>query len=198
MELQKFSYDNRMTRNFAIATIVWGIVGLLAGLLIALQIFLPWMNFGIEFTTFGRTRPVHTNAVIFAFVGNAIFTAVYYSLQRLLKTRMYSELLGKIHFWGWQTIIVAAAVTLLAGFTTGKEYAELEWPIDIAITLVWVVFGWNMFGTILQRRTSHIYVSIWFYIATWVTVAVLHIFNSLAVPVTILKSNTLYAAIQDA
>ena len=198
MELQKFSYDNRMTRNFAIATIVWGVVGLLAGLLIALQIFIPAMNFGLEFTTFGRTRPVHTNAVIFAFVGNAIFTAVYYSLQRLLKTRIYSETLSKIHFWGWQSIIVAAAVTLLAGFTTGKEYAELEWPIDIAITLVWVVFGWNMFGTILQRRTSHIYVSIWFYIATWVTVAVLHIFNSLAVPVSFLKSYTLYAGVQDA
>ena len=198
MELQKFSYDNRMTRNFAIATIVWGVVGLCVGLLIALQIYIPAMNFGLEFTTFGRTRPVHTNAVIFAFVGNAIFTAVYYSLQRLLKTRIYSEMLSKIHFWGWQSIIVAAAVTLLAGFTTGKEYAELEWPIEIAITLVWVVFGWNMFGTILQRRTSHIYVSIWFYIATWVTVAVLHIFNSLAVPVSFLKSYTLYAGIQDA
>lgn len=198
MELQKFSYDNRITRNFAIATIVWGVVGLCVGLLIALQIFIPAMNFGIEFTTFGRTRPVHTNAVIFAFVGNAIFTAVYYSLQRLLKTRIYSDLLSKIHFWGWQAIIVAGAVTLLAGFTVGKEYAELEWPIDIAITLVWVVFGWNMFGTILQRRTSHIYVSIWFYIATWVTVAVLHIFNSLAVPVSFLKSYTLYAGVQDA
>jgi len=198
MELQKFSYDNRMTRNFAIATIVWGVVGLCAGLLVALQIFIPGMNFGLEFTTFGRTRPVHTNAVIFAFVGNAIFTAVYYSLQRLLKTRIYSDLLSKIHFWGWQSIIVAAAVTLLAGFTTGKEYAELEWPIDIAITLVWVVFGWNMFGTILTRRTSHIYVSIWFYIATWVTVAVLHIVNSLALPVSFLKSYTLYAGVQDA
>ena len=198
MELQKFSYDNRMTRNFAIATIIWGVVGLLAGLLIALQIFIPAMNFGLEFTTFGRTRPVHTNAVIFAFVGNAIFTAVYYSLQRLLKTRMYSETLSKIHFWGWQAIIVAAAVSLLSGFTVGKEYAELEWPIDIAITLVWVIFGWNMFGTILQRRTSHIYVSIWFYIATWVTVAVLHIFNSLAVPVSFMKSYTLYAGVQDA
>jgi len=198
MELQKFSYDNRMTRNFAIATIVWGVVGLLAGLLIALQIFIPAMNFGLEFTTFGRTRPVHTNAVIFAFVGNAIFTAVYYSLQRLLKTRIYSETLSKIHFWGWQAIIVAAAITLLSGFTVGKEYAELEWPIDIAITLVWVVFGWNMFGTILQRRTSHIYVSIWFYIATWVTIAVLHIFNSLAVPVSFMKSYTLYAGVQDA
>lgn len=198
MELQKFSYDNRLTRNFAIATIVWGVVGLLAGLLIALQIFIPSMNFSLEFTTFGRTRPLHTNAVIFAFVGNAIFTAVYYSLQRLLKTRMYSDLLGKIHFWGWQAIIVSAAVTLLAGFTVGKEYAELEWPIDIAITLIWVIFGINMFGTILQRRTSHIYVAIWFYIATWVTVAVLHIFNSLAVPVSFLKSYTLYAGVQDA
>jgi len=198
MELQKFSYDNRITRNFAVATIVWGVVGLLAGLLVALQIFIPGMNFGLEFTTFGRTRPVHTNAVIFAFVGNAIFTAIYYSLQRLLKTRIYSDKLSKIHFWGWQSIIVAAAVTLLAGFTTGKEYAELEWPIDIAITLVWVVFGWNMFGTILTRRTSHIYVSIWFYIATWVTVAVLHIVNSLALPVSLFKSYTLYAGVQDA
>jgi cytochrome c oxidase cbb3-type subunit I/II len=198
MELQKFSYDNRITRNFAIATLVWGVVGLVAGLLIALQIFIPSMNFSLEFTTFGRTRPLHTNAVIFAFVGNAIFTAVYYSLQRLLKTRIYSEKLSKIHFWGWQSIIVAAAVTLLAGFTTGKEYAELEWPIDIAIAVIWVIFGINMFGTILQRRTSHIYVSIWFYIATWVTVAVLHIFNSLAVPVSFLKSYTLYAGVQDA
>ena len=198
MELQKFSYNNRITRNFAIATLVWGVVGLAAGLLIALQIFIPSMNFSLEFTTFGRTRPLHTNAVIFAFVGNAIFTAVYYSLQRLLKTRIYSEKLSKIHFWGWQSIIVAAAVTLLAGFTTGKEYAELEWPIDIAIAVIWIIFGINMFGTILQRRTSHIYVSIWFYIATWVTVAVLHIFNSLAVPVSFLKSYTLYAGVQDA
>lgn len=198
MEIQKFSYDNRYTRNFAIATIIWGLVGLLAGLLIAFQIYIPAMNFGIEFTTFGRTRPVHTNAVIFAFVGNAIFTAIYYSLQRLLKTRIYSDILSKIHFWGWQLIIVSAAITLLAGYTTGKEYAELEWPIDIAITLVWVVFGWNMFGTILTRRTSHIYVAIWFYIATWVTVAVLHIFNSLALPVSFMKSYPIYAGVQDA
>mgnify|MGYP000846057121 CR=1 FL=1 len=198
MELEKFTYDNRITRNFALATIVWGVVGLTAGLLVALQIFIPSMNFGLEFTTFGRTRPVHTNAVIFAFVGNAIFTAVYYSLQRLLKTRIYSDKLSKIHFWGWQAIIVSAAVTLLAGFTTGKEYAELEWPIDIAIAVVWVIFGWNMFGTILQRRTSHIYVAIWFYIATWVTVAVLHIFNSLALPVSFLKSYPVYAGVQDA
>ncbi|SFF63063.1 cytochrome-c oxidase, cbb3-type subunit I [Sunxiuqinia elliptica] len=198
MELQKFTYDNKITRNFAVATIVWGVVGLLAGLLVALQIFIPEMNFSLEYTTFGRTRPVHTNAVIFAFVGNAIFTAVYYSMQRLLKTRMYSDLLGKIHFWGWQLIIVSAAVTLLAGFTSGKEYAELEWPIDIAITIVWVIFGINMFGTILQRRTSHIYVAIWFFIATWVTVAVLHVVNSIGIPYSALKSYPIYAGVQDA
>lgn len=198
MELQKFTYDNRIARDFTLATIFWGVVGLLAGLLIALQIFIPSMNFGIEFTTFGRTRPVHTNAVIFAFVGNAFFTAVYYSLPRLLKTNMYSKLLGKIHFWGWQLIIVAGAITLLTGHTSGKEYAELEWPIDIAIAVVWIVFGWNMFATILQRRTSHIYVAIWFYIATWVTVAVLHIFNSVELPVSFLKSYPVYAGVQDA
>ncbi|HKJ41623.1 MAG TPA: cytochrome-c oxidase, cbb3-type subunit I [Sunxiuqinia sp.] len=198
MELQKFAYDNKITRNFAVATIVWGVVGMLVGLLVAFQIFLPQMNFSLSFTTFGRTRPVHTNAVIFAFVGNAIFTAVYYSMQRLLKTRMYSDLLGKIHFWGWQLIIVSAAITLLAGYTTGKEYAELEWPIDIAIAIVWVIFGINMFGTILQRRTSHIYVAIWFYIATWVTVAVLHIVNSIEIPVGAFKSYPVYAGVQDA
>lgn len=198
MELEKFMYDNRITRNFAYATIVWGVVGLLMGLIVALQIFLPEMNFNLEFTTFGRTRPVHTNAAIFAFVGNAIFTGVYYSMQRLLKTRMYSDILGRIHFWGWQLIIVAAAVTLLAGYTTGKEYAELEWPIDIAIAIVWVVFGINMFGTLLKRRTSHIYVAIWFFIATWVTVAVLHIVNSIEIPFGALKSYPVYAGIQDA
>jgi len=198
MELQKFTYDNKITRDFAVATIVWGVVGMLVGLLVALQIFIPEMNFSLEYTTFGRTRPVHTNAVIFAFVGNAIFTAVYYSMPRLLKTSMYSRLLGKIHFWGWQLIIVAAAVTLLAGYTSGKEYAELEWPLDIAITLIWVIFGINMFGTILQRRVSHIYVAIWFYIATWVTVAVLHIVNSIEIPYSLMKSYPVYAGIQDA
>ncbi len=198
MELQKFTYDNRITRDFAMATIVWGVVGMLVGLLVALQIFIPEMNFSLEYTTFGRTRPVHTNAVIFAFVGNAIFTAVYYSMPRLLKTSMYSKLLGKIHFWGWQLIIVAAAITLLAGYTSGKEYAELEWPLDVAITLIWVIFGINMFGTILQRRVSHIYVAIWFYIATWVTVAVLHIVNSIEIPYSLMKSYPVYAGIQDA
>lgn len=198
MEKEKFSYDNRIVSWFAWATVVWGVVGMLVGLLVAFQIMIPEMNFGIEYTTFGRTRPLHTNAVIFAFVGNGIFMGVYYSLQRLLKTRMYSDLLGKIHFWGWQTIILAAAITLPLGFTTGKEYAELEWPIDIAITLVWVVFGWNMFATILKRRERHLYVAIWFYIATFITVAMLHVVNSFEIPVSMFKSYSWYAGVQDA
>ncbi len=177
---------------------LWGVVGMLVGLLIATQLFAPELNFSIPFLTFGRIRPLHTNAVIFAFVGNAIFMGIYYSLPRLLKTPMYSKLLSAIHFWGWQLIIVAAAITLPLGITTSKEYAELEWPIDIAITVVWVVFGINMIGTILKRRESHIYVAIWFYIATWVTVAVLHIVNSFEIPVTFLKSYSLYAGVQDA
>jgi len=198
MELEKFHYDNKIVKLFAFATILWGVVGLLVGLLVALQIFTPALNFGLEFTTFGRTRPLHTNAAIFAFVGNGIFTAVYYSMQRLLKARMFSDVLSRIHFWGWQLIIVSAAITLLAGFTSGKEYAELEWPIDIAIAAVWVIFGWNMFGTLLKRRVKHIYVAIWFYVATWCTVAILHIFNSLELPVSFLKSYPVYAGIQDA
>ncbi|NVO21145.1 MAG: cytochrome-c oxidase, cbb3-type subunit I [Bacteroidetes bacterium] len=198
MELQKFYYDNKIVRMFAYATMLWGVVGMLVGLLIACQIIFPMLNFGLEFTTFGRVRPLHTNAVIFAFVGNGIFTGVYYSLQRLLKARMFSDVLSRIHFWGWQLIIVLAAVTLLAGFTTGKEYAELEWPIDILIAGIWVVFGWNMMGTILKRRVKHIYVAIWFYIATFVTVAVLHIVNSLEIPWSIMKSYPIFAGVQDA
>ncbi len=198
MQLEKFYYDNKIVKWFAYATILWAIVGMLAGLLAAIQIYLPGANFNFAPTTFGRVRPVHTNAVIFAFVGNGIFMGVYYSLQRLCKARMFSDTLSKIHFWGWQLIIVAAAVTLLAGYTTGKEYAELEWPIDIAITLVWVVFGINMFGTIIKRRESHLYVAIWFFIATWVTVAMLHIVNSIEIPFSPLKSYSWYAGVQDA
>lgn len=183
---------------FAYATVLWGAVGMIAGLLAAVQIYLPSANFNLPITTFGRVRPVHTNAVIFAFVGNGIFMGVYYSLQRLCKARMFSDALSKIHFWGWQAIIVTAAVTLLAGYTTGKEYAELEWPVDIAITLVWVVFGINMFGTIIKRRESHLYVAIWFYIATWVTVAMLHIVNSFEIPFSAFKSYSWYAGVQDA
>ncbi len=198
MELEKFSIDNKLPKYFAIATILWGVVGMLAGVLIAFQLAFPILNLDMAATTFGRVRPVHTNAVIFAFVGNGIFTAIYYSLPRLLKTKMYSKVLGNIHFWGWQLIIVAAAVTLLAGYTSGKEYAELEWPIDIAITLVWVVFGINMFGTILTRRERHLYVAIWFFIASWVTVAMLHIVNSFELPFSFMKSYSLYAGVQDA
>ena len=198
MQVEKFYYDNKIVKWFAMATAIWGIVGMLAGLYAAIQLYAPGAALGYAPTTFGRVRPVHTNAIIFAFVGNCIFTGVYYSLQRLCKARMFSDKLSRIHFWGWQGIIVAAAITLLLGFTTGKEYAELEWPIDIAITLVWVVFGINMFGTIIKRRERHLYVAIWFYIATWVTVALLHIVNSVEIPVSFFKSYSWYAGVQDA
>lgn len=198
MQVEKFYYDNKIVKAFGIATIVFGIVGMLAGLWAAIQIYYPAISLNLAPTTFGRLRPLHTNAIIFAFVGNSIFTGVYYSLQRLCKTRMFSDRLSWIHFWGWQGIIAAAAITLLMGFTTSKEYAELEWPIDIAITIVWVIFGINMFGTIIKRRERHLYVAIWFYIATWVTVAMLHIVNSIAIPVSFMKSYSWYAGVQDA
>ena len=198
MQPDKFYYDNKIVRNFAIATIIWGIIGMTVGLLIATQLFNPALNLGNQYTSFGRIRPLHTNAVIFAFVGNAIFMGVYYSLQRLLKARMFSDALSKIHFWGWQLIIISAVITLPLGLTTSHEYAELEWPIDIAITIVWVVFGVNMFGTIIKRREKHLYVAIWFYIATFVTIAVLHIVNSFQLPISAFKSYYLFAGVQDA
>ena len=186
MSIEKFYYDNKLPKYFAIACIFWGVVGMLLGVIAAFQLAFPVLNLSEYFPhlAFGRLRPVHTNAVIFAFVGNGIFTAVYYAIPRLLKTPMWNKTLGSIHFWGWQFIIVCAAVSLLMGFTTGKEYAELEWPIDILITLIWVVFGINMFGTILTRRERHLYVAIWFFIASWVTVAMLHIVNSMEMPVS--------------
>ncbi|GAB4230219.1 MAG: cytochrome-c oxidase, cbb3-type subunit I [Ekhidna sp.] len=196
--LETFHYDNTTVRNFLIATTVFGIIGMTVGLLVACQFVWPEANFGLQYTTFGRVRPLHTNAVIFAFVGNGIFAGVYYSLQRLCKTRMYSDLLSKIHFWGWQIIILSAAITLPLGMTSGKEYAELEWPIDIAIALIWVVFGLNMFMTIIKRRERHLYVAIWFYIATFVTVAMLHIVNSFELPIDFMKSYSWYAGVQDA
>lgn len=197
MTTEKFSYDNTSVRNFALATLIFGVVGMLVGIIIAIQLVYPPLNF-VEWHTFGRLRPLHTNAVIFAFVGNGIFMGVYYSLQRLLKARMWSDKLSKIHFWGWQFIIVCAAITFPLGMTQGKEYAELIWPIDIMITFIWVVFGINMFMTILKRRERHLYVAIWFYIATWVTVAMLHIVNSLAIPTSFTHSYPLYAGVQDA
>jgi len=200
MEKQQFYYDNKIVRNFIYASIVFGVVGMLVGLILAFLFLFPNLTSGVSFLSFGRLRPLHTNAVIFAFVGNAMFAGIYYSMQRLLKARMFSDLLSKIHFWGWQLIIVAAAISLPLGYSTSKEYAELEWPIDIAIALIWVVFGINMIGTIIKRRERHIYVAIWFYIATFVTVAVLHIFNSLELPVSLsgMKSYSIYAGVQDA
>lgn len=198
MKLEKFYYDNQIVKLFAYATILWGVVGMLVGLYAAFSLVFPELSMGIQYTTFGRIRPLHTNAIIFAFVGNGIFTGVYYSLQRLLKTRMWSDALSKINFWGWQLIIVAAAITLPLGFTSSKEYAELEWPIDIAIALIWVVFGLNMMMTIIKRRERHLYVAIWFYIATFVTVAVLHIVNSFELPISFMKSYSWYAGVQDA
>jgi len=198
MQLEQFNYDNKIVRDFGIATVIWGLVGMSIGLLIATQLVWPEMNFLTQYTTFGRVRPVHTNAVIFAFVGNAIFMGVYYSLQRVLKARMFSDVLSKIHFWGWQLVIVASAITLPLGLTTSHEYAEMEWPIDIAIAVIWVVFGINMFGTIIKRRERHMYVAVWFYIATFVTVAVLHIVNSIQLPVGFWKSYYVYAGVQDA
>jgi cytochrome c oxidase cbb3-type subunit I/II len=196
--MEKFAYDNKIVKYFMVATVVWGVVGMLVGLLIACQLFIPALNFNLPYTTYGRVRPLHTNAVIFAFVGNAIFMGVYYSLQRLLKARMFSDKLSWINFWGWQLIIVSAVITLPLGMTTGKEYAELEWPIDILIAIVWVAFGVNMIGTIIKRRVKHMYVAIWFYIASFVTVAVLHIVNSLSMPVSFFKSYPVYAGVQDA
>ena len=198
MNIETFKYDNKIVRAFAIATIVWGLVGFSVGLLIACQLFYPDLNLNIPFTTFGRLRPLHTNAVIFAFVGNGMFMGIYYSLQRLCKARMFSDFLSWFHFWGWQAIIVSAAITLPLGFTSSKEYAELEWPIDIAITIVWVAFAINLFGTLATRREKHMYVSIWFYISGVVTVAVLHIITSMEMPASLFKSYSVYAGVQDA
>jgi len=203
--MEEFSYDDGIVRMFATATIAWGIVGMLVGLIAATLLVLPKMlyfqnsDFFTSVLTFGRLRPLHTNAVIFAFAGNAIFTAVYYSLPRLLKTPMYSRVLGLLHFWGWQAIILSAAITLPLGITQSKEYAELEWPIDIAIAVVWLgFFGGNFLMTMLHRRERHLYVAIWFYIATIVTVVMLHVFNNLALPSGLFKSYSLYAGVQDA
>lgn len=191
-------YDDEIVKKFVLATLIWGGAAFLFGLIAALQLAYWPMNMNLEWITFGRLRPLHTNAAIFAFAGNAIFAGIYYSTQRLLKARMFSDFLSKVHFWGWQLIIVSAAITLPLGYTQSKEYAELEWPIDIAIALVWVIFAVNFFGTLKKRREKHMYVAIWFYIATIITVAVLHIVNSIEIPVAALKSFPVYSGIQDA
>ena len=233
--LDEFKYDDGISRMFMTATVIWALVATLAGVVVALQLVLPvaveWLETDVwaggnafmhslrllyeqQFLAFGRLRPLHTNAAIFAFAGNAIFAAVYYSTQRLCKTRMFSDLLGRLHFWGWQLIIVSAALTLPMGITQSKEYAELEWPIDLAIAVVWVgFFGVNFFMTLARRRERHMYVALWFYIATIITVAMLHVFNNLWIPVGLvhlfktgempslglmMKSYPLYAGVQDA
>jgi cytochrome c oxidase cbb3-type subunit I/II len=196
--VETFKYDDAIVRRFAFATILWGLVATLAGLYLAIILVKPELSFGLPQLTFGRLRPLHTNAAIFAFAGNAVFAAVYYSSQRLLKARLFSDTLSRLHFWGWQAIIVAAALTLPMGITQSKEYAELEWPIDLAIAVVWIAFAVNFFGTIARRRERHLYVAIWFYIATIVTVTILHVFNNLVIPVTASKSYGIYAGVQDA
>lgn len=197
-KIERFQYDDEIVRKFVIATLVWGLVAFLVGIYIALELAAPGLNLGLPQLTFGRLRPLHTNAAIFAFAGNSIFAGIYYSMQRVLKTRLFSDSISRFHFWGWQSIIVAAALTLPFGITQSKEYAELEWPIDIFIAIVWVSFGYNMLQTIRRRRTEHIYVAVWFYIATFVTVAILHVVNSLVVPVSLLKSYPIYAGVSDA
>ncbi len=197
-QFEEFSYDDDIVRKFLIATLTWGAIAFIVGLVIAVQMAYWPLNLDLPWLTFGRLRPLHTNAAIFAFAGNAIFAGIYHSSQRLLKTRLFSDSLSRIHFWGWQLIILAAAVTLPLGYSQAKEYAELEWPIDIAITLVWVVFAVNFFGTIAHRRERHLYVALWFYIATIVTVAILHVVNSIEIPVSLFQSYPVYAGIQDA
>jgi cytochrome c oxidase cbb3-type subunit I/II len=197
LQTTTFRYDDKLTQRFITASVGWGLVGLLLGAVVALQLAFWQANWGPYFS-FGRLRPLHTNAVIFAFVGNMIFAGVYYSTQRLLKTRLASDLLGRIHFWGWQAIILAAAITLPLGYTQGKEYAELEWPIDLAIAVVWLTFAVNFFWTLLRRREKQLYVALWFYIATIVTITVLHVVNSLAIPVFAFKSYSVFSGVQDA
>ncbi len=198
MQTEQFYYDNRIVKKFIYATIFWGLIGMSVGLLLAFMFLFPNLTEGISWLSFGRLRPLHTNAVIFAFVGNAIFAGVYYSSQRLLKARMWNDFLSNLNFWGWQAIIVGAAITLPLGYTTSKEYAELEWPFDIAIAVIWVAFGINLIMTMVKRRQRHLYVALWFYLGTWVTVAVLHIVNSMEIPVSALKSYSMYAGVQDA
>jgi cytochrome c oxidase cbb3-type subunit I/II len=192
------NYTDDAVRGFALAAVLWGMVGMLVGVVIAAQLAFPDLTHGIPWLSYGRLRPLHTNAVIFAFGGCALFATSLHVVQRTCQVPLFLPWLAKFTFWGWQAVIVLAAVTLPLGITSGKEYAELEWPIDLLITGVWVVFGWNMLGTIFTRRERHMYVSIWFYLATFITVALLHVVNSLELPVSLLKSYSMYAGVQDA
>ena len=192
------NYNYRVVKQFAVATVLWGVVGMLVGVIIAAQLAWPALNFDTAWLTYGRLRPLHTNAVIFAFGGSALFATSYYVVQRTCQVRLFSDALASFTFWGWQLVIVAAAITLPLGITSGKEYAELEWPIDILIALVWVSYAVVFFGTLWKRKTSHIYVANWFYGAFILTVAILHIVNSAAMPATLTKSYSAYTGVQDA
>ncbi|MEJ2645669.1 MAG: cbb3-type cytochrome c oxidase subunit I, partial [Gammaproteobacteria bacterium] len=194
------TYNYKVVRQFTIMTVVWGIVGMLVGVYIAAELVWPQLNMNIPYITFSRLRPLHTNAVIFAFGGSALFATSYYVVQRTCQTRLISDGLAAFTFWGWQAIIVLAAITLPMGMTSGKEYAELEWPIDILITVVWVAYAVVFFGTIMKRRTKHIYVANWFYGAFILTIAVLHVVNSAELPLTFwpMKSYSVYPGAIDA
>ena len=192
------TYNYKVVRQFAVMTVVWGVVGMLVGVLIAAQMAWPLLNFDIPWLTFGRLRPLHTNAVVFAFGGSALFATSYYVVQRTCGVRLISDKLAAFTFWGWQLIIVSAAVTLPLGITTSKEYAELEWPIDILITVVWVAYAVVFFGTMVIRKVQHIYVANWFFGAFILTIALLHVVNSAALPVSMWKSYSAYAGVQDA
>ncbi|MDH3563814.1 MAG: cbb3-type cytochrome c oxidase subunit I, partial [Gammaproteobacteria bacterium] len=196
--MMQHTYNYKVVRQFSIMTVVWGIVGMLVGVFIAAQMAWPALNFDIPWLTFGRLRALHTNAVVFAFGGCALFATSYYVVQRTCHVRLFSDGLAAFTFWGWQAVIVSAAITLPLGITTTKEYAELEWPIDILITLVWVAYAMVFFGTLIKRRVSHIYVANWFYAAFILTIAVLHVVNSAALPVSFWKSYSAYAGVQDA
>ena len=191
-------YNYKIVRQFAIMTIFWGIVGMTVGVLIAGQLAWPALNFDTAWLTFGRLRPLHTNAVIFAFGGSALFATSYYVVQRTCYTPLFSPKLASFTFWGWQAIIVSAVITLPLGYTSTKEYAELEWPIDILIGIVWVSYAVVFFGTIIKRKVRHIYVANWFFGGFIITVAMLHIFNSMVIPVTALKAYSMYSGVQDA
>lgn len=196
--VQSETYNYKVIKQFAIMTVIWGIVGMTVGVYIAAELAWPWLNFDIPYITFSRLRPLHTNAVIFAFGGCALFATSYYVVQRTCHTKLFSNGLAAFTFWGWQLVILSAAITLPLGITQGKEYAELEWPIDLLITLVWVSYAIVFFGTIARRKTPHIYVANWFYGAFIITIAILHIFNNLAIPVSLTKSYSAYAGVQDA
>ena len=194
----ELNYNYKIVKQFAIATVVWGVIGMLAGVVIAAQLAWPALNFDIPWLTYGRLRPLHTNAVIFAFGICGLFTTSYYVVQRTCQVRLFSDQLAAFTFWGWQTVLVLAAITLPMGFTRGKEYAELEWPISILITVVWVAYAVVFFGTLIKRKVPHIYVANWFFGAYIVTVAILHLVNSASMPVSFTKSYSAYSGVQDA